>query len=55
MDRTMRHWTLADGYWHCMDSVEIAKKSRLGEQCAFIIAVVGAVAWGAYNLRAHHI
>jgi hypothetical protein len=55
MDRTMRRWTLADGYWHCMDSGEIAQKSRSGGEYALIIAAVSAVAWGAYNLMAHHI
>ena len=55
MDRTMRRWTLADGYWHCMDSGDIAQKSRSSGEYALIIAAVSAVAWGAYNLMAHHI
>jgi hypothetical protein len=55
MDRTMRRWTLADACWHCMDSGEIAQKSRSGGEYALIIAALSAVAWGAYNLMAHHI
>ena len=50
-----RRWTLADGYWHCMDSGGIAQKSRSGGEYALIIAAVSAVAWGAYDLMAHHI
>jgi hypothetical protein len=55
MDGTMRRWTLEDGYWHCMDSTEIAQKSRSRGEYALIIATVSAVAWGAYNFMGHHI
>jgi hypothetical protein len=55
-DQTMRRWTLADGYWQCMDSREIARKPALGSrEYAFVIATVIAFAWGAYSLMGHHI
>lgn len=28
LDSTHRRWTLGDGYWQCMDSGEIAQKTR---------------------------
>jgi hypothetical protein len=28
IDRTMRRWTLGDGYWQCMDSGEIGQASK---------------------------
>lgn len=28
VDNTHRRWTLGDGYWECMDSGEVAQKTR---------------------------
>ena len=70
LDHTLRRWTLADGYWECMDTGELAEESGLSGlkilsawnpvgqtmvEYALIIAAVAVVAWGAYNLMGHDI
>jgi len=90
LDHSMRRWTMQDGLWLCVDSVDLAKEAVFGfrrpvvqlphapaahdtyeaapggdkttlmrgqtmVEYALIIAAIGAVAWGAYNVMGHDI
>jgi Flp pilus assembly pilin Flp len=59
LDHSMRRWTSEDGLWQCLDDPhETAVASTRGQtmvEYALIIAAVGVVAWGAYNLTGHDI
>ena len=35
LDRTLRRWTLADGYWECMDTGELAEEAGLSRLMFF--------------------
>jgi|SRR5580658_7493357 Flp pilus assembly pilin Flp len=35
LDHTLRRWTLADGYWECMDTGELAEECGLSGLMAF--------------------
>ena len=48
LDHTLRRWTLADGYWECMDTGELAEESGLSGLKIF--GMPGTL-WFSYHMR----